>query len=102
MLREDFNKHVDEMVRLVHDRLTRKDKEYSVGTDRLSAFAKAAVLQDAPMETALMGMATKHFVSIIEMCQPDNRLYTESQWEEKIGDSIAYLLILWAMVHRDE
>lgn len=102
MKRIVFNAYVNQMIGEVLSRLIDKGQEYSPDEDRLSNFRKAAIVQGTTMEAALMGMAIKHFISVIEMCQDDGQLYTRARWKEKVGDSIAYLLILWAMTHEED
>jgi hypothetical protein len=84
---------IDKCVRL----LDSKGNEYNEdGEDRLKAFKLAAAYQGITSKQALLGMLTKHLVSISDMCKGGN--YSVERWEEKIGDSINYLLLLKALV----
>ena len=56
--------------------------------DRLAHFKKAAAMQD---------MLSKHLVSVADMVG-SRQSYPLTQWNEKITDSINYLLILRAIV----
>ena len=51
-------------------------------------------------KAALMGMLSKHLISISDMCT-DERQYSREQWDEKITDSINYFLILRALVEEE-
>lgn len=77
--------------------LLRKGKEYSTEDDRLVNFYQAATLQQITPEKALLGMLSKHIISIYDMVKSE-RPHDSDQWEEKIGDAINYLLILRALV----
>lgn len=57
-------------------------------------------MPEAQIEAALMGMLSKHLISVSDMCT-DDRVYPKEQWDEKITDSINYLLILRALVEEE-
>ena len=65
--------------------------------DRLHNFKVAADLVGATDEQALAGMMAKHIVSIFDMCG-SGKVYPIELWNEKIGDSINYMLLLKAIV----
>lgn len=89
-----FNKKINECKEL----LFRKAKEYASDEDRLSAFKTAAQLENTSPEQALGGMLAKHIVSIFEMIkEPDN--YSDAKWDEKINDTINYMILLYALLH---
>ena len=81
------------------DILMKKAKEYGA-VDRLHNFKIAAGLQQVPKEQALAGMMTKHIVSIYDMTM-SGKEFSYALWNEKIGDSINYLLILRALIEED-
>lgn len=96
--------------RIIHDQLARSDalltnkgKEYAEDADvtqtidRLAHFKKAAALQDETPAQAAFGMLAKHLVSVADMVNTRGS-YTLEKWDEKISDSINYLLILRAIV----
>lgn len=60
--------------------------------DRLAHFKKAAALQDMTTAQAAFGMLSKHLVSVADMVG-SRQSYPLTQWNEKITDSINYLLI---------
>ena len=69
--------------------------------DRLAHFKKAAAIMSTTPKAALLGMLSKHIVSVSYMCT-DNRIYHIDKWVEKITDSINYLLILRAIVEEEK
>lgn len=106
MKQEEFENVVaDQIVRCRH-LLNIKGTEYvpqelnEEEADRLKHFKKAAVIMNATPKAALMGMLSKHLISVSDMCT-DERTYSKKQWDEKITDSINYLLILRALVEEE-
>ena len=57
------------------------------------------VLNTTP-RAALMGMLSKHLISVSDMCMCEQQ-YSKEQWDEKITDSINYFLILCAIVEEE-
>lgn len=96
MKTEQFNKIVEEQLFLCTQVLCNKAAEYATD-DRLHNFKIAAQLQGTTPIKALEGMMAKHTVSIYDMCS-SNKDYPKAQWDEKITDSINYLLILRTLV----
>lgn len=80
--------------------LVTKNKEYNGEEgDRLHSFQVAAQLQQETPKQALAGMMAKHTVSVYDMCQGGE--HSLEKWNEKITDSINYLLLLKAMVEEE-
>lgn len=77
--------------------LVTKAGEYAAGNDRLHNFKKAAALIGCTPDQALWGFLTKHLVSLSDMVESDED-YSYERWDEKIGDSINYLILLRAVV----
>lgn len=93
-----FESLVNEQFKFCYNLLFEKAKQYSIGTaDRLHAFKVAAEFQGITSEQALLGMLSKHLVSISDMIK-NNTEHNEDVWNEKISDSINYLLLLKAIV----
>lgn len=81
--------------------LTSKGKEYAgEKADRLIAFKKAAALQGTSQAEAAFGMLAKHLVSVADMVAEPEK-YSSDKWDEKIGDSINYLLIIRAIAEEE-
>jgi hypothetical protein len=101
MTNERFNSIVEGQLETAKTLLISKGEEYSLTDDRLAAFKKAASLQGETTVQALCGMLAKHIVSIYDMGMSD-RDFSIARWDEKITDSINYLLLLKAAVEEDK
>lgn len=71
-----------------------------VETDRLAHFKKAAAMMNTTPRAALLGMLSKHLISVSDMCM-DKAPHDVAIWDEKITDSINYLLLLRALVEEE-
>ena len=96
---KDFNEIIHEQIESCTSTLCKKADEYATD-DRLHNFKVAAGLQDCLPTTALAGMMAKHTVSVYDMLRglEEGKSYPLELWDEKIGDSINYLLLLAAAV----
>ena len=93
---EKFNQLFEEQIERSRDVLCAKAKEYAT-EDRLHNFKVAAQLEGITTEQALAGMMAMHTVSVYDMCA-SGQAYPIELWEEKLTDSINYLLLLNAVV----
>lgn len=115
---EEFNTVITTQIGVCYSYLTKKGEEYAPGAkkerapysskvestgseDRLAHFKKAAAIMNTTPKAALLGMLSKHIVSVSDMCL-DNKSYPLAKWDEKITDSINYLLILRAIVEEEQ
>lgn len=80
--------------------LGKKAAEYARDGDRLSNFKRAAAMLGVTPEKALVGMLSKHWVSVLDMVDDLDRgiTYSGEQWDEKLGDSINYHVLLEALI----
>ena len=101
MTHETFESVTQEQLTLCTDILCKKSKEYSSQEDKLHNFKNAAGLQGVTQIQALSGMMAKHTISIYDMCMSD-KTFPVALWEEKITDSINYLLLLKAAVVEEQ
>lgn len=98
-----FNRVISDQLTICEKLLCGKGQEYApdatedLKADRLAHFKKAAAIMNGTPKTALLGMLSKHLVSVADMCT-DGEEYSLERWTEKITDSINYLLILKALV----
>jgi len=99
MQRKRFNETVNNQFNRCLHVLDRKGDEYVFGTDRLEFCKNTAREQDITPKQALWGMASKHITSIGGMCK--NGSMSMPLWNEKITDSINYLLLLKALVEEE-
>jgi len=99
-----FNKVVEDRIAQIKAVLIKKAAEYSSDTDRLHNFKVAARLgqQVESPEQALVGMLKKHLVSVFDIVaatSPEIDKYpSKAMRDEKIGDSINYLILLEALL----
>jgi hypothetical protein len=96
MKTDEFNTIIGDQIDRSINVLVNKAKEYATD-DRLHNFKVAAELQGETPIQSLAGMMAKHTVSVYDMCQSDEKFPIEL-WNEKITDSINYLLLLRALV----
>lgn len=92
----EFNELVEKQLKLLKDMLAIKAGEYSPDIDRLESFKSAARLQGTTPMKALRGMMAKHTVSVYDMIEDES--LNVARWDEKITDSIAYLLLLKGLI----
>lgn len=93
---EEFKRISNMQIEKCFKTLDSKASEYSVEHDRLHNFKIAAELQQCDPKKALSGMMAKHIVSIYDMCTSEG-IYPSELWDEKINDTINYLLLLKAL-----
>ena len=102
MKTDQFNEIVTARVQSIQTVLMNKAKEYSSDTDRLHNFKVAAGLASRPEtpEQALWGMMRKHLVSVIDIIDQTavGKAPSDHMRNEKIGDSINYLILLEALL----
>ena len=99
---ERFNEVINGRLEQCINVLCKKAKEYAT-TDRLHNFKVAAGLQDCTPIMALAGMMSKHTVSVYDLVRDheQGKEIPKEMWDEKIGDSINYLLLLSALVQEE-
>ena len=95
-----FNEITQAQIERCTSILCKKATEYAT-EDRLHNFKIAAELEQITPEQALAGMMAKHTVSVYDMCM-SGKEYPIELWEEKITDSINYLLLLNALIRDKE
>lgn len=97
---ERFNQIVNTQLNTCKSIMQSKAKEYAT-EDRLHNFRVAAVIQRVSAKDALAGMMAKHTVSVYDMCGSEET-FSQELWDEKITDSINYLLLLRALIQEEE
>ena len=103
MKRDRFQEILEETLEKCKNTLGVKAGEYAT-EDRLHNFKIAAKLQNCLPMTALAGMMAKHTVSVYDLIQKaeTGNIVSLELWDEKIGDSINYLILLSAIVREQE
>jgi len=94
---EQFNKLVNETLEQTSKVLVDKSVEYSIRADKLYNFKRAGKVQGVDPKEALLGMWTKHLVSIMDAAK-GVRVFDKETLDEKIGDNINYLILLKALL----
>ena len=96
MTQNEFNKFVEKQLNNISSVLVKKTDEYNLEEDRLGFFKRAGALSGEPAAKALLGMMTKHIVSIYDMVNSGKK-YSNEVWLEKCGDAQNYLMLLAAL-----
>jgi len=96
MNHEEFERVFERQVTQSREALVTKAKEYASDEDRMHNFKKAAALSGGTPEKALWGFLVKHLVSLSDMVESEE-FYLADTWDEKVGDSINYLILLRAL-----
>lgn len=97
MIQQEFDKIVDARIEKIRSVLKSKGTEYSSDADRLENFKNCAKMEGGTPVESLRGFWVKHLDSLLRMLR-DPQQYTEAQWDEKIGDSITYHILLEALL----
>ena len=107
MKHSEFETILKNRITKIENVLRFKAKEYAT-EDRLHNFKKAAEILGCIPEKALLGMKTKHDVSVLDIVDDIDKNVSErfgnpkylsvNLIEEKIGDSINYLILLEALI----
>lgn len=100
MNQKEFNEVIIRQTDRCKSMLVAKGAVKNTAVDRLAHFKKAAVVLNTTPRAALMGMLSKHLISVSDMCMCEQQ-YSKEQWDEKITDSINYFLILCAIVEEE-
>jgi len=97
---EQFTSIFKETVEKSWETLGSKAAEYAEEDDRLHNFKRAADLQGCTPIGALAGMMVKHTVSVYDLVRrhEEGARIPAELWDEKIIDSINYLILLRAAV----
>jgi len=108
---EKFNAMLEERIKKTRQVLDSKNKEYATNADKLRNFKRAGAMENCIPEKALIGMWSKHVVSILDIVDKidadedeelikicDGEGLTKEMLEEKCGDAINYLILLEALI----
>lgn len=98
-----FNTIINRRIEDCCDLLGVKSDEYATD-DRLHNFKVAAEVQGCTPIKALAGMMCKHTVSVYDLVNRNEKGFfvPKELWNEKINDSINYLLLLSALIEESE
>jgi len=97
----EFNDLLRERLEAIENVLASKQDEYASDGNRLHNFDKAAEVIGTTPERALRGMWMKHLVSVLDIIEsPTSKNISKIHVDEKIGDTINYLILLEYMLER--
>lgn len=98
-----FQKILDEILCKISSTLGAKAGEYAKDGDRLHNFNRAMQMRGkGTREDALVGMMLKHWVSVLDIVDMvGKKNFSIAHVDEKIIDSINYLILLRAMLEED-
>jgi len=97
MTDEQFMAHIDCAFLRRKELLKKKKRFYATGEDRLEQFHRAGSAQNIKPTEALIGMATKHYTAITDMCKSPSE-FTFNRWHEVLDDLRNYMDLLDALV----
>jgi len=100
MTPERFNQIFDEITDKCEKVLVDRGHMYARGGDRLSNFKSAAMLRSSSPIDSLGGLMSKQIVAVYDYINDTDQgvRHTIEEWEEKIYDSINYLILLRALI----
>lgn len=101
---QEFNKVVDKALAHVREVLVAKGDEYVPEGEpsRFHNFETAAAFNHQLSTEALWGFLTKHLVSLSDMVKVESTEYALARWDEKITDSLVYLILLYGIVNEND
>ena len=99
----NFADCIENRIQRIREVLSSKAEEYATDGNRFHNFDVAARILDCTPERALQGMMLKHIVSVLDLIQwaeEEEDLITATVIDEKIGDTINYLILLEGLLLR--
>ena len=100
---ELYNKIIDEQIEKCKSMITSKRNEYATDKTPTDNFNRAGMLLKQRPTTGLSGVMAKHTISVYDMLYDHKRGadFTKEKWDEKITDSINYLLLLQVLLEEE-
>ncbi len=101
---EEFDVLVNARLNKCQNTLCVKAKEYATDDNRLHNFEEAGRMQGTTSSAACLSFGMKHIISVIDIVKAignNNAIVTKSVIDEKIGDTINYLLLLEACITQE-
>lgn len=97
---KEFDELVNKQLAIVRETLASKGEEYVPEGEPtcFHIFDVSAAFNQQLRTEALWGFLTKHLVSLSDMVKTESTDSTLAKWDEKINDSIVYLLLLKGIV----
>ncbi len=101
MNKETFEKYKNHLLKKAAAVRRAKEEEYHSTIDLLGSFRKIASFRNKRTAPSMMDLVAKQFVSLSEMVDDADTVYSIEVWEEKFVDSINYLLKLYAAIREE-
>lgn len=100
MTNAEFHKLVESRFAKLRSTLGVKAEEYATDTDRLHNFKEAGNLKKSIPSDMCLSFAMKHIISIVDIVKnlSDGGVVTKEMIDEKIGDTMNYMLLLEACI----
>lgn len=92
-----FDKLEAEVLKKAHTLMAGK-KEVYAPVDALSNIRQVAGLRNTSLEDACFGMLVKHLAALSDFCKDPTKV-SLAEFDEKIIDSINYLIHIYAIIH---
>jgi hypothetical protein len=97
--KEFQEKVLDRRIDKIREVLGNKHKEYAFDNDYLINFTSAAKFDDTTPEQINWGYMMKQLVAVRKMVKNPDKVYSKDYIDEKIGDTINYLILLEAILY---
>jgi len=99
----NYNTIIEKQINKCKEMISSKRSEYANDKDPLNNFNRAGNLLGKTPIGALAGMMSKHTISVYDMLKDHEagRRFSKEKWDEKITDSINYLLLLQTLLEED-
>lgn len=100
MKAEEFQDLLHRRIELTKSVLSVKASEYASAADRFHNFKKAAAFTGETPAQVCIGFMMKHLVSVLDLVEATNP--SPEVIDEKIGDSINYLILLEGILKENQ
>lgn len=100
---ELYNEIINDQIDKCKSMICSKRAEYATDQTPTDNFNRAAMLLKQKPTTGLAGVMAKHTISIYDMLYDHERgaEFSKEKWDEKITDSINYLLLLQVLLEEE-
>lgn len=101
MDKETFEKYKNQLLKKAANIRREKEEEYHSTTDIIGSFRRIAAFRNKETAQSIVDLAAKQLVSISDMVD-DEEGYPIEVWEEKIANSLNYLMKLYACIREEK
>ena len=95
-----FEESIQKSLEIVQSNLLNKGREYASNKSKFHNFEQISRIDNITREQALWGVAMKHLSSVIDIKNniAEGQLPTQEFLDEKLGDWITYMCLLYASI----